>query len=325
MRTYDAATIRARLDWPQMIAALTAALRADVQVPVRASHTIEVPGGVAGSLLVMPAWQVGNRIGVKLATVFPGKQPRAVAAVYVLFDATNGNPLALMDGEELTARRTAGASALAASRMARTDARHLVMVGSGRQSRGLIEAHLSVRPIARVSLWSRTPAHAAQTAADCANDGMPVRATTDLEGAVREADIVCCATLSTAPLVRGAWLRPGTHVDLVGAFRAHMRETDDAVLQRADLIIVDDRAAAMAEGGDVVQALQSGAIAPGAIAGDLRALVRGSIAARTAPGQLTVFKSVGFALEDLAAANAVYGQDEDAPPSAGAKSSGAAA
>jgi alanine dehydrogenase len=316
MRFFDAATIRARLDWPRMIAAITAALRADVHAPVRASHTIEVPGLPAGSLLLMPAWQVGNRIGVKLVTVFPAKQPRSVAAVYVLFDGMNGEPLALMDGEELTARRTAGASALAASRLARADSRHLVMVGAGRQSRGLIEAHRSVRPIDRVTLWSRTAAHAAEAAAAYAKEGMPVQATTNLESAVREADIVCCATLATAPLVYGAWLRPGTHVDLVGAFRAQMRETDDAVMQRADLIVVDDRAAALAEGGDVVQALQSGAIAPGKIAGDLRDLVRGTNAGRTAAGQITVFKSVGFALEDLAAADAVYGDGDSPEPSA---------
>jgi alanine dehydrogenase len=317
MRFFDAATIRARLDWPRMIAAITAALRADVHAPVRASHTIDVPGLPAGSLLLMPAWQVGNRIGVKLVTVFPGKQPRSVAAVYVLFDGMNGEPLALMDGEELTARRTAGASALAASRLARTDAHHLVMVGAGRQSRGLIEAHCSIRPIDRVTLWSRTAAHAAQAAAEYSKEGMPVTATIDLESAVREADIVSCATLSTAPVVHGAWLRPGTHLDLVGAFRAHMRETDDAVMQRADLIVVDERAAALAEGGDVVQALQSGAIALDRIAGDLRDLVRGAIAGRTAAGQITVFKSVGFALEDLAAADAVYGEGDGAEPAAG--------
>jgi len=221
----------------------------------------------------------------------------------------------MVDGEELTARRTAGASALAAIHLARSNARHLVMVGAGRQSCGLIDAHLSVRALDRVTLWSRTAAHAAQAAADCAKDGLPVRTTTDLESAVRETDIVSCATLSTAPLVCGAWLRPGTHVDLVGAFRASMRETDDMVLQRADLIVVDDRAAALAEGGDVVQALQSGAIVPADIAGDLRDMVRGSIAGRTDSEQITVFKSVGFALEDFAVANAVYGAG-DSPKSA---------
>ncbi len=130
---------------------------------------------------------------------------------------------------------------------------------------------------------------------------------------MRQADVVSCATLSTAPLVLGAWLRPGTHVDLVGAFRAQMRESDDAVMERAELIVVDERAAALAEGGDVVQALQSRAIAISRITGDLRDLVRGIISGRTVARQITLFKSVGFALEDLAAA--VYGHG--AEPAAG--------
>ena len=225
MHFFDAATIRTRLDWPRMIGAIAAALRADVHAPVRSSHTIEVPGQPDASLLLMPAWQTGNRIGVKLVTVFPGKQPRSVAAVYVLFDALNGEPLAMMDGEELTARRTAGASALAAKYLARSDATHLVMVGAGRQSRGLIEAHMTVRPIERVTLWSRTAAHAAEAAADYARSSLPVRATTDLEAAVRDADIVSCATLSTAPVILGDWLRAGTHLDLVGCVPlAHARD-----------------------------------------------------------------------------------------------------
>ena len=322
MQFFDAATIRARLDWPRMIEAIAAALRADVHAPVRSNHTIEVPGQPDASLLLMPAWQTGNRIGVKLVTVFPGKQPRSVAAVYVLFDALNGEPLAMMDGEELTARRTAGASALAASYLARSDATHLVMVGAGRQSRGLIEAHMTVRPIERVTLWSRTAAHAAEAAADYARSSLPVRATTDLEAAVRDADIVSCATLSTAPVILGDWLRAGTHLDLVGAFRSHMRESDDAAMQRADLIIVDERAAGLAEGGDVVQALRSGSITPEKIAGDLRDLIRETIAGRTGAGQITVFKSVGFALEDLAAAQAVYGDGGDVPGTADEASAG---
>ncbi len=231
MRHFDAAAIRAGLPWTRMLAALDAALKADVVAPLRAQHAIDVPGLPTASLLLMPAWRTGRRIGVKLVTVFPGnreRNQRAVAAVYALFDAQDGQVLALFDGEELTARRTAGASAYAAARLARTGARHLVMVGAGRLARGLIEAHRFVRPIDRVSLWSRTTAHAETAAAEMADAGLPVRACRDLEAAVRTADIVSCATLATAPIVRGAWLAPGTHLDLVGAFKPHMRETDDA-------------------------------------------------------------------------------------------------
>jgi ornithine cyclodeaminase len=309
MRYFDAATIRARLPWPRMREALAAMLTADVAAPLRTHHAIDVPGAPAAALLLMPAWRRGRRLGVKIVTVFPGNRDRgerAVSAVYALFDANSGEPLAFFDGEEITARRTAGASAFAAHFLARRDARHLVMVGAGRQARGLIEAHAYVRPLDRVSLWSRTHAHAVAAAREMTRPGLAVTAVSDLEAAVREADIVSCATLATEPLVRGAWLAPGTHLDLVGAFRATMRETDDAAIARADVIVVDHRTAALAEGGDLVQALASGAISPTAIAADLADLARGAQPGRTADGQITVFKSVGFALEDLAAAEAIY-------------------
>ena len=316
MRYFDAATIRARLPWPRMQAALDAMLKHDVAAPLRTAHPVEVPGEPTASLLLMPAWRIGARMGVKLVTVFPGnaqRNQRAVGAVYALFDARNGAPLALFDGEEITARRTAGASAYAANRLARPDARHLVLVGSGRLARGLVDAHRLVRPIERVSLWSRTPEHAQATAAAMAKDGLPVTAIRDLEPAVRKADIVCCATLSTAPLVLGAWLAPGVHLDLVGAFNARMRETDDAAIARADLIVVDNRAAALAEGGDIVQAIASGAIDASRIAADLADLARGTHPGRTRADAITVFKSVGFALEDLAAAEAVYDAEDGHP------------
>ena len=308
MEFFDAEAIRARLPWSRLIAALEQALRAEVEAPLRTSHAITVPGQPAATLLLMPAWRTGRRLGVKLVTVFPGNAERgrrSVAAAYVLFDAGDGTPIALLDGEELTARRTAGASAYAASRLARLDARHLLMIGAGRLARPLIEAHRHVRQLERVSVWSRTAAHAEAAAEACARDGIPAQACTDLAAAIAAADIVSCATLATAPLVRGEWLRPGVHLDLVGAFRKDMRETDDLAMQRADLIVVDDRTAALAEGGDVVQPLASGAIRPDKVGAELRDLARGAHPGRTRDDQITVFKSVGFALEDLAAAEAV--------------------
>jgi ornithine cyclodeaminase len=307
MQYLDAATIRARLPWPVMLAALDEALRADVQAPLRASHGIEVPGMPPATLLMMPAWRSGRSIGVKLVTVFPGnadRGKRSVSALYALFDAHDGVPLALLDGEELTARRTAGASAYAASRLARRDARALVVLGAGRIGRALVDAHLSIRPLERVRIWSRTAAHAEATAAACARAGILAQPCTDLEGAVAAADIVSCATLSIVPLVLGRWLKRGVHLDLVGAFRKDMRETDAEALQRADVIVVDDRNAALAEGGDIVQAIASGAIDADRIAAELRDFARGTHPGRTREDQITVFKSVGFALEDLAAAEA---------------------
>lgn len=309
MRYFDADAIRERLTWPRMLAALESMLLDDVAAPLRAHHAIEVPGEPAASLLLMPAWRTARRLGVKLVTVFPGNARRgqnAVGAIYALFDAANGRPLAMFDGEEITARRTAGASAYAATRLARPDARHHVIVGSGRIARQLAQAYRSIRPIDRVSVWSRTAEHARAAADALAREGMIARAVDDLEDAVRDADIVSCATLSTEPIVRGEWLRPGVHLDLVGAFRADMRETDDAAVQRADVVVVDRRESALREGGDIVQAIQSGAVSESAIVAELADFARGAHPGRTRAEQVTLFKSVGFALEDLAAAEAVF-------------------
>ncbi len=315
MHHFDAEAVRARLPWPRMLAALDEVLRADVHAPLRAHHAIDVPGEPSASLLLMPAWRTGRHMGVKLVTAFPGnaaRGERSVAAVYVLFDATNGVPLAMLDGEELTARRTAGASAYAADRLARRDARRMVMVGAGRQCRGLIDAHRHVRSIDHVTIWSRTLAHAERAATECVRDGIPAHATADLEAAVRDADVVSCATLSSLPLVLGSWLKPGTHVDLVGAYKRTMRETDDEAMRRADVIVVDRREGALVEGGDVTQAIASGAISAADVVAELRDFARGAHPGRTRDDQITVFKSVGFALEDLAAAEAVFAGDAPA-------------
>ena len=308
MRHFDAAMIRELLPWPRVEAALETMLRDEVVAPLRTSHAIDVPGEAAASLLMMPAWRVGHRIGVKLVTVCPGNRmrgERAVNAVYALFDARNGTPVALLDGEELTARRTAGASALAARYLARGDSVHLVIAGAGRVAHALAQAYWALRGIRRVSLWSRTPGHADAAAAELGRVGLPVAAVRDLEAAVRGADVVSCATLAVAPLVRGDWLRPGMHLDLVGAYAKSMREADAAAMARADLIAVDTREGALAEGGDIVQAILEGAIGPDAIAASLADLARGRHPGRTRANEITVFKSVGFALEDLAAAEAV--------------------
>jgi ornithine cyclodeaminase len=309
MRYFDADAIREHLTWSRMLAALDAMLRDDVAAPLRAHHAIEVPGEPTASLLLMPAWRAGRRLGVKLVTVFPGNARRgqnAVGAVYALFDAGNGTPLALFDGEEITARRTAGASAYAANKLARADARHHVIVGSGRIARQLADAYRSIRPIDRVSVWSRTTEHARAAADELKRENINAAAVADLERAVRDADIVSCATLSTAPIVRGEWLAPGVHLDLVGAFRPDMRETDDAAVERADLVVVDRRQSALREGGDIVQAIKSGAVGENAIAAELADFARGAHPGRTRADEITLFKSVGFALEDLAAAEVVF-------------------
>jgi ornithine cyclodeaminase len=220
---------------------------------------------------------------------------------YLVFDATTGTPLAALDAKELTVRRTACASALAADYLARDDAKHLVMVGSGALAPHLIGAHASVRPIEKITIWNRHAEKAHELAKSIAEQGMAAEGTEDLEAAVSAADIVSCATMSRAPLVRGDWLKPGVHVDLVGAFAPDMRETDDEAMARAR-VFVDTRDGALKEGGDIVQAIAAGAIKEADIQSDLFQLCRNETTGRGSDEEITLFKSVGAALEDLAAA-----------------------
>jgi ornithine cyclodeaminase/alanine dehydrogenase-like protein (mu-crystallin family) len=309
MRVVTAAEIDAALSFPALIDALSEAFRADVVTPPRHHHTIARDGADA-TLLLMPAWTGtphGGFVGVKIVSVFPDNAARSLPSVlgtYLLMDGETGNPVAALDGTRLTLWRTAAASALAARHLARTDATRMVMVGAGALAPFLIRAHVSQRPIAEVKLWNRDPDKAEELAADVRREGLPVVATADLEEAVRAADLVSCATLSPAPLVRGAWLKAGAHLDLVGAFSLAMREADDPALQRASLYI--DTSAAKAEGGDVALALRSGAITEADIKGDLFALCRGQAPGRARADEITAFKSIGTAIEDLAAAMLVW-------------------
>lgn len=304
MRILSAADVEAALDWDSLIERLRRAFRRGAEVPVRHHHEILAPGGEPGTLLLMPAWQAGRRIGIKLATIFPDNASRGLPSVmgtYLLLDGKTGAPLALIDGPTLTVKRTAAASALASGYLSRPDCERFLMIGTGSLAPYLVLAHAAVRPICNVLIWGRSPDKAARLAKRLDRPDFRVAATDDLEAAVRGADIVSCATLSEQPLVRGEWLQPGQHLDLVGAFRPDMRECDDAAIRRAR-VFVDTREGALAEAGDIVQPIASGALDPGDVAGDLFDLTRGERAGRRFYDQITLFKSVGTALEDLAAA-----------------------
>ncbi|HSR72004.1 MAG TPA: ornithine cyclodeaminase family protein [Kiloniellales bacterium] len=304
MRIISAAELEAALDPESLIERLRQAFRRDITVPVRHHHDIAAGGERDATLLLMPAWQSGRHIGVKIVTVFPDNSARGLPAVmgaFLLLDGRSGSPEALIDGPALTAKRTAAASALASGYLSRPDSRRLLMVGTGTLAPYLIQAHLAVRPIREVLIWGRNPDKAARLAKRLDQLQPEIAPTEDLEGAVQGADIVSCATLSRDPLVKGAWLQPGQHLDLVGGFRPDMRETDDAAIRRAR-VFVDTRAGACAEAGDIVQPIESGALDPDDIAADLFELTRGERAGRRYYDQITLFKSVGTALEDLAAA-----------------------
>jgi len=311
LRTIDAATVNALLDPPSLVTALHGAFRDGVETPVRHHHTVPMGTRDDATLLLMPAWNAGTpprHIGIKTVTVHPDNprhEPTApkpsVQGAYLLLDGHSGTPRALIDGPSLTARRTAAASALAARFLSRPDARRLLVIGTGRLAPELIAAHADVRPIEHIEIWGRNIRAAERLADDITARGLRAEPCIDLASAVESADIISCATTSRTPVFDGDRLRPGVHVDLVGGFRPDMREADDAAIGRAR-IFFDTRAGAMSEAGDIVQPLEAGLIAPDDILAELAELCRDEHPGRTDPNEITLFKSVGTALEDLAAA-----------------------
>ncbi len=307
MRTLSAAEVDAALDDLALVDRLKAMFEAGCETPLRHHHTLP-----DGTLLLMPAWNE-RHIGIKLVTVFPGNARRALPSVlgqYMLLEGTSGRSVALLDGTMLTRRRTACASGLAARYLASTSASRLLMIGAGSLAPHLVRVHCKVRPIREVAIWGRRPEAAEALARELSATlppalGRPVavRAVADREASVAWADIVSCATLSKEPLVEGDWLREGQHVDLVGAYTPEMRESDDKAVWRAR-VYVDTRPGALKEGGDIVQPLRNGTIEEDDVIADLFELARGEQTGRL-PGDtasITLFKSVGTALEDLAAA-----------------------
>jgi len=307
MRILSAEEVDAALDDLALIDRLEAAFRAGAEVPLRHHHHLP-----AGTLLLMPAWSP-RHVGIKLVTVFPDNVKRSLPSVfgqYVLLDGSTGQPVALLDGTMLTKRRTACASGLAARHLAPHNAERLLMIGTGALAPHLIRVHAKVRPIREVTIWGRRQSRADELARQLAVSlpeaiGRPikVRAVADRKAAVAEADIVSCATLSKEPLVEGDWLREGQHIDLVGAYTPEMRESDDKAVWRAR-VYIDTHQGALKEAGDIVQALKNGTIDEDDIIADLSELSRGQQTGRLAGDtrSITLFKSVGTALEDLAAA-----------------------
>jgi ornithine cyclodeaminase/alanine dehydrogenase-like protein (mu-crystallin family) len=300
----DLERTRASLAFPRLVAALRDAFVAGAEVPLRHRHILEAGNG---TLLLMPAWRGKLAAGVKIVTVYPDNGKRGMNAVhstYLLMDGETGRHLAVIDGNEITGRRTAAASALAGAYLARDDAERLLIVGAGHIASMMAAAWVAVRPIREVRVWNPRPGRAIALAELLAAAGFNAAATTDLEGTVRWADIVSCATLATEPLIHGEWLRPGTHLDLIGGYRPDMREADDRAVQRARVFI--DTEAALAEAGDLTQPSAAGVLHRDAIAGSLFSLCRGETRGRHESEDITLFKSVGSAIEDLAAAALVW-------------------
>lgn len=309
MRAITADEIDRVLSFPNLVEALRQAFAAPAAVPLRHHHAI---GEGQAVHLLMPAWSAeapapGSFLGTKIVNVFPENGRRglpSVSATYVLMSGETGIPLVVLDGTRLTLWRTAAASALAASYLARKDAARLVMVGAGALAPFLIRAHQSQRLITDIAVWNHNASRAAALAERLRQEGCAARLAGNLEAAVREADIISCATLSKSPLVKGEWLRRGAHLDLVGAFDLTMREADDEALLRSSVFV--DTKAALEEGGDVTLALKAGAIDSAHVRGDLSDLCAGRHAGRGSADEITLFKSVGTAIEDLAGAMLVW-------------------
>lgn len=307
MKFITAEQIEQAAGYPELVEVLRTAFRSEIVTPKRHHHQVANPPSAEATLLLMPGWEAGQNLGVKVVSVFPenGRQGLpSIHGVYVLMDGKTGQVKCLLDGKALTTKRTAAASALAAEYLSNKADKTLLMVGTGALAPDLIRAHAAVRPISKVFIWGRNFEKARQTADGFQQEKFSVQAVRELKTVIPEADIISCATLSTDPLIPGEALRPGQHLDLVGSFKKNMREADDAAIRRAEIYV--DTFAALDESGDLAIPIQNGIIQADGIRADLSRLCREAHPGRASEAAVTLFKSVGHASEDLAAATYFY-------------------
>lgn len=302
--TIDGSMLAVLLPPERLVKALEEGFAAAPEQPDRVHLDLDGIPVDRATLLLMPAWNE-RFIGVKTATIFPTNVDQGIPSVfasYLLKDAATGRDLAVLDGTVLTRLRTAAASALASTFLSRKDSSTLLMIGAGSLAVPLIRAHSAVRPLSRIMVWNRSAERVEQLQAELDQDIEPVD---DLAAACRSADIISSATLSTEPLILGEWIRPGTHVDLVGAYRPDMRESDTYLMRKAD-VFVDTYSGARHEAGDLLCAEAEGGWSFESVRADLATLCREGHPGRTHPDTVTVFKSVGASLEDLIAAGLAW-------------------
>lgn len=308
MKFLDWDQVHSLCDYAALVDALQAMYAGGCDAMERYLMSQPADDGAINDMLMQPAWMRGRAFGIKIANVFTGNEKLgkpSIYGMYLLFDGTTGEPLAVIDGTAETLVKTASNSAVATRLLARADADTLLMMGAGNLAPHLIAAHCAVRPIRRVMIWNRTPEKARALAARLDRPGLSVATVTDAAAAAAEADIVSCATYASAPILQGAWLRPGAHVDLVGSYREDMRECDDEALRRAGRMFVDARFSTVAVSGDLMAPLRSGALAEDRIT-DLFELASGVKPGRRSADDITIFKSGGGGHEDLAVALALY-------------------
>jgi ornithine cyclodeaminase len=287
-----------------MADALVSLARGQVILPLR--PVLRIPDSPS-AFAVMPAYSHSLKaIGAKLISVFPGNHGTALDShqgVVILFDGQNGSPLAMMDAASITAIRTAAVSGVATRHLARGDATTLAILGAGVQARTHVAAMMAVRPFKKVVVWSRNRDHARALVAKFGSTDHAVAA--DVKSAVRDADVVCTVTASREPVLRGEWLKPGTHINAVGASLPTTRELDTEAVRRAR-VFVDRRESALNEAGDLLIPMSEGAITADHIVAEIGELLSGHDPGRENNNEITLFKSLGLAVEDLAAAHYLY-------------------
>lgn len=308
MKIIDKETIESILKYDKLIEALRQIFQSTFTMPVRHHHFYQNAEGIDNTLILMPSW-TENYIGIKQVVVAPenhGKNLPAIHALYTLLDAVTGEFLAQMDAAGLTSRRTACTSALAASYLAREDSKTLLIVGGGKVAQHLVQAHSVVRQYDQILIWTRNTSKGADLVSNLLQAGFSNVAYADnLEEAVGRADVVSCATLSHEPLIKGDWIKVGTHLDLIGSHTPKTREVDDTTILKSS-IFVDSRAGALHETGELAIPIESGILDPNNIKGDIKELCCGDVRGRSSSIEITLFKSAGLAIEDLAAALLVY-------------------
>jgi alanine dehydrogenase len=290
-----------------MESALASLARGEVILPLR--PVIRVPES-ANVFAVMPAYSAAlNASGAKLISVYPGNHGTGIDShqgLVALFDGTSGTPVAIMDAASITAIRTAAVSAVATRLLAREDTRTLAILGAGIQGRTHVDAMLAVRPFERVMIWSRTTDHARQLAHEGADHhDAHFEVVSNADHAVHDADVVCTVTASKEPVLEGGWLRPGTHINAVGASIPTARELDTAAVANARLF-VDRRESALNEAGDVLIPIREGAFAATHIVAEIGEVLTGTAVGRRNDSEITLFKSLGLAVEDLACAHFLH-------------------
>ena len=306
------------MPFERLVPALRERFAQGCEVPLRHSHTVAAGPDNTLTSLIMPAWVPGRCYGAKTVNIATGNARLGLAGLhstYLLYDAVTGAPMAWMDGDQITARRTAAASALTATWLARADARHLLIVGAGQVAKLLPDAYRTVRQIERVTVWVRNDAQARAFVAELRGRGWDAHCAASLQAAAGVADIVSCATLATQPVLMGRWLPPGSHLDLIGSFTPTMREADDDCFAGAAVYV--DTEEALSKSGDLLGPMSRDVFRAEDVKGTLAQLSRGQACGRGTAEQRTVFKSVGTALEDLAAAMLVHDTEREPGDPAG--------